>query len=169
MDLNLRRLVYASQKREYERVTHAPAPEGIVDIDDVNEPRIDYDETGRILQFSTCPLGVTLRHMEEGRRCLPYAGRPWADWVDTSSGKPVIAERPAVALMPSTLTPKPMQEVVIPDVPACTVYFQGPVNGEQIHDGNGVLEIGWTTPGTYLLMFDCFPSIIPDLTLTVKL
>lgn len=88
------------------------------------------------------------------------------NYVDLSSGAPVIKPRPVFEGAFDKTTVAVKQEATLPGVPTCTVSFSGPVSGTQDHT-DGDLAIGFTMPGTYTISFEAFPYQPVSYTLTV--
>jgi len=131
-----------------------------------------YDEDGRIVGHKTQGIAFTEQEIAGGARLLIVEG-DWGDaefrvsrYVDLSGAEPVIRERPEFEgrfdrpILPAG------KEAILPGVPACTVTFAGPVSGTHEH-GGGDLEIGFTVPGTYTILFEAFPVLPAAITLTV--
>lgn len=119
-------------------------------------PFLKYDEDGRIGETGTQSIVAIEMMQDEGELILANEiGDPNKDWIDTSSGSPVVVPRPTLEL-PASLEVEAGVEVAIEGVPACLVRFTGPLEGEQEHE-EGDLEIGFSIPGAYTIRGEAFP------------
>ena len=128
----------------------------------------EYDVAGRILQQGRMARGYVMDHIAAGRRYGIGAVNDVVNYIDTSSGQPVVRERPVIDWAFDKNSVLPMEEASLPNVPPAVVLFRGPSNGQQTHDTFGPVKIGWTTPGDYVVSVDAFPYRPATFPITVK-
>lgn len=128
-------------------------------------PYVSYEENGRIKGGGRMGFGIIQMLRIQGQRLAVGFGETATHWIDVETGSVEIVERPVLDV-PAELTAAAMEEAVIPDLPPCTVSFDGPQTGSQVHEG-GDLAIGFVVPGTYRLSAEPFPYRAFALTMTV--
>ncbi|MCP1540050.1 hypothetical protein [Methylorubrum extorquens] len=125
-----------------------------------------YDAQGRIHGTGIQGWKASEENCPKGQSVLFADADRMLDYVDTSSGEPIVTKRPVFDGVFGPASVPVETEATLPGLPACTITYEGPESGSHEHEG-GDLVVGFTSPGDYTLTCEPFPYLPATLTLTV--
>ncbi|MGW5961019.1 hypothetical protein [Methylorubrum thiocyanatum] len=130
---------------------------------------VAYTDEGRIDGHGNMPQEMFyFCRNERGHNILMGHGRSETHYIEFvgEARAPVLRIRPQLAQGFDKTEIAVREAATLPDVPAATVSFEGPMKGTHRHPG-GDLVVGWTLPGTYTVRIEAFPYLPAEFKLTV--